>query len=122
VKYDLPANWRGSIDADSKKGIKIFTEYREKLEELRKSLPEINVNTFVDHIDHVVKVTGSVDHVALGSDFDGIGQTPAGLEDASKIPAITEELFKRGYNEKDIRKILGNNFLRVLRKVCSERN
>lgn len=122
VKYDLPANWRETIDADSKEGMIIFSEYREKLKKLEKNLPKIDVKTFVDHIDHAVKVTGSVDHVALGSDFDGIGQTPVGLEDVSKIPAITEELFKRGYREKDVRKILGGNFLRVLRKVCSERN
>jgi microsomal dipeptidase-like Zn-dependent dipeptidase len=120
AKYDLPNNWRESIDVDSKNGKKIFTEYREKLSKLRNSLPEINVKTFVDHVDHVIKITGSTDHVALGSDFDGIGQTPVGLEDVSKMPAITDELFKRGYQEKDIRKILGGNFLRVFKKVCSK--
>jgi membrane dipeptidase len=60
-----------------------------------------------------VKVAG-VDHVCLGSDFDGIGDTPAGLEDVSKLPAITAALLERGYPEPDVRKILGENVLRVL--------
>jgi membrane dipeptidase len=60
-----------------------------------------------------VKVAG-VDHVCLGSAFDGIPVPPTGLEDASKLPALTEELLKRGMSEQDIGKILGSNLLRVL--------
>jgi len=71
----------------------------------------------VDHIDHVVKVTGSADHVGLGSDYDGIGEPPRGLENIGKIGAITDELKARGYKDIDIRKILGGNFLRVFRAV-----
>lgn len=66
-----------------------------------------------DHIDHVVKLTGT-DHVGLGSDFDGIEVTPEGMEGVDKLPLITEELKTRGYSDEDITKILGGNFLRLL--------
>ena len=71
----------------------------------------------VDHIDHVVELVGP-GHVGLGSDFDGIPSTPVGLEDVTRIPAITEELVRRGYGEDDVRKILGGNHLRLIRAVC----
>lgn len=74
------------------------------------------VERVVDHIDHIVKLSGP-DHVGLGSDFDGIASTPVGLEDASKIPNITRELLKRQYSEGDIRKILGENHLRLFKQV-----
>ena len=67
-------------------------------------------------IDHVVKVAG-IDHVGIGSDFDGVTSVPRGLEDVSKMPNLTAALLKRGYSEKDIRRIMGGNFLRVLREV-----
>jgi membrane dipeptidase len=67
-------------------------------------------------IDHIVKVAGA-DHVGIGSDFDGIPSVPGGLEDVSKMPNLTAALLKRGYSEKDIHKIMGENFLRVVRDV-----
>ncbi len=67
----------------------------------------------VDHIDHVVSLVG-VDHVGLGSDFDGISITPSGLEDVSRMPLIFAELRRRGYGEDDIEKIAGGNLLRIL--------
>ncbi|HZQ17977.1 MAG TPA: dipeptidase [Terriglobales bacterium] len=67
-------------------------------------------------IDHVVKIAG-IDHVGIGSDFDGISLVPRGLEDVSKMPNLTAELLKRGYSESDIKKIMGGNFLRVIREV-----
>ena len=70
----------------------------------------------VDHIDHIVDLVGP-DHVGLGSDFDGIPSTPVGLEDATRMPYITEELVKREYNEVDIKKILGGNHLRLMKQV-----
>ncbi len=75
-----------------------------------------SVSTLVDHIDHIVDLVGP-EHVGLGSDFDGIPATPAGLEDASKMPAITEELVKREYSEEYIRLILGGNHLRLIKEV-----
>ena len=71
----------------------------------------------LQHIDHIKNLVG-VDYVSLGSDFDGIETTPVGLEDVSKFPAITEGLLQRGYSRQEVRKILGENFLRVFRAVC----
>jgi len=70
----------------------------------------------IEHIDHVAGLVG-VDYVGLGSDYDGIEATPAGLEDASKMPALTAALLRRGYREDDVRKIMGGNFLRVMGEV-----
>jgi membrane dipeptidase len=67
----------------------------------------------------VVKVAG-VDHVGIGSDFDGISSVPAGLEDVSKMPNLTAALLKRGYSEADLKKMLGGNHLRVLRAVTGK--
>ncbi len=77
-----------------------------------------SVETVVDHIDHIVDLVGA-EHVGLGSDFDGIPSTPTGLEDASKMPTITEELVKREYSEDYIRLILGGNHLRLIKEVVS---
>jgi membrane dipeptidase len=86
--------------------------YRTVQEEVAR-LPPVPLSRLVDHIDHIVKVAG-IDHVCLGSDFDGITATPAGLEDASKLPALTAALRGRGYPAADVEKILGGNVLRVL--------
>jgi membrane dipeptidase len=75
-----------------------------------------SVEKLVDHIDYIVKKVGP-NHVGLGSDFDGIGAPPVGLEDASKMPNITRELVRRKYSEEDIKKILGGNQLRVFGEV-----
>ena len=72
----------------------------------------------VDHVDHMVSVAG-IDHVGLGSDFDG-ATMPEGMEDCSKVPRITEELVRRGYSDEDVRKVLGENFLRVMEEVIGE--
>jgi membrane dipeptidase len=81
----------------------------------RGELPKVNWNLIVDHIDHAVKIAGA-DHVGLGSDFDG-ATMPLGLEDASKLPKITDALLKKGYSEQDVEKILGGNILRVMEAV-----
>ena len=70
-------------------------------------------------IDHIAKVAG-VDHVGIGSDFDGIETVSRGIEDISKLPALTSALLKRGYSEQDIQKIMGGNFLRVIRSVVGQ--
>jgi membrane dipeptidase len=75
-----------------------------------------SVKDVVNHIDYLVEKVG-VDYVGLGSDFDGTGDLPLGLEGVDKIPNLTEELLDRGYKEREIEKILGGNFLRVFRKV-----
>ncbi|MFV9673669.1 MAG: dipeptidase, partial [Acidimicrobiia bacterium] len=75
--------------------------------------PEVTVSDVVDHIEYIAEAAG-VDHVGIGSDFDGIDATPIGLEDVSTYPAITVELLVRGWEEPEIRKVLGENALRVL--------
>ena len=117
-KYDLPADYFEIMKADPEKRSALLAEFQTKWAEIKKTLPAIDVRTLVDHIDHVVKVTGSADSVGLGSDFDGISETPVGLENIGKIMAVTQELSRRGYSEGDIRKILGGNFLRVFNAVA----
>lgn len=79
-------------------------------------IPPPTIEVVADHIDHVVKLVGA-DYVGLGSDFDGIDVAPVGLEDVTTYPDLTEVLIGRGYSDADIEKILGENFLRVLREV-----
>jgi membrane dipeptidase len=78
-------------------------------------LPKVMWEKIVDHIDHAVKVAGA-DHVGLGSDFDG-ATMPLGMEDATKLPKITDALLKKGYSDADVEKILGGNILRVMEQV-----
>src|SRR5579859_4346691 len=78
-------------------------------------LPKVDYTKIIEHIDHAVKLVGA-DHVGLGSDFDGANM-PYGMEDATMIPKITEALLQKGYSESDIRKILGENTLRVMSEV-----
>ena len=80
-------------------------------------IPRPPLSALIDHIDHIAKVAG-IDHVGLGSDFDGVcGQTPQGLDSAAGLPKITAALMARGYSAEDCRKILGGNLLRVFREV-----
>jgi membrane dipeptidase len=79
-------------------------------------LPVPSYTVIADHIDHAVQV-GGIDHVGLGSDFDGIDSAPKGMEDVSKLPDLVRELARRGYSEQDLKKILGSNLLRVMRQV-----
>jgi membrane dipeptidase len=78
-------------------------------------LPRVDYSKIIEHIDHAVKVAG-IDHVGLGSDFDGANM-PYGMEDASMLPKITEVLLQKGYSEGDVKKILGENTLRVMTDV-----
>jgi membrane dipeptidase len=75
-------------------------------------LPPTPISKLIDHIDHIVKIAG-IDHVGIGADFDGANDFPEGAKDVSMLPNVTYELLKRGYSETDIRKILGENLLRV---------
>jgi membrane dipeptidase len=91
-------------------GDRITREYVEQ-----GKLPRVEFSKIIEHIDHAVKVAG-VDHVGLGSDFDGANM-PYGMEDATKLPKITEALLQKGYSEGDVKKILGENTLRVMTGV-----
>ena len=80
-------------------------------------IPRPPLSSLIDHIDHIAKVAG-IDHVGLGSDFDGVsGETPEGIDSAADLPKITQALLDRGYSANDIRKILGGNILRVFRQA-----
>jgi len=82
---------------------------------MRGDLPRVAWTKIIDHIDHAVKIAG-IDHVGLGSDFDGANM-PFGMEDAGKLPKITQALLEKGYSEGDVKKILGENTLRVMAQV-----
>lgn len=85
----------------------LFEKYKNEVEAMR---PPISM--LIDHLDYIVKLIG-VDHVGLGSDFDGVNSLPLQLDDVTTFPLITQELVKRGYSDKDVKKILGGNFLRL---------
>ena len=91
---------------------------RVRVEEYTRRLPPVTVARIVDHIDYIVKLVG-IDHVGVGSDFDGIQAVPVDLSNVSELPNLTKELVKRGYTEADIDKILGGNILRVMEAVES---
>jgi membrane dipeptidase len=99
-----------------------FKDDPKRLEEELKKLDDANpipnttLNMLVDHIDHAVKVAG-IDHVGIGSDFDGVSFLPEGIKDVADLPNITYELLRRGYSERDILKILGGNFMRAFAEV-----
>jgi len=93
-------------------------DFNEAMNAYRKEnpIPAGTIHDVVDHIDHIVKIAG-VDHVGLGSDFDGIPTCPKQLEDVSTYPFLTQELLNRGYKPEDIKKILGVNMMRVFGRV-----
>src|SRR4029453_13002431 len=74
------------------------------------------ISDVADHVDHIRKVAG-IDHIGIGGDFDGITQTVQDLDNVSAYPKLTAELLKRGYSDADIRKILGQNILRVMHEA-----
>ncbi len=93
-------------------------DYLKALAEYNRShpMPRGTIKDVADHVDHIVKVAG-IDHVGIGSDYDGVTSLPVGLEDVSCYPRLTEELLARGHSEADLHKILGGNALRAFRKA-----
>ena len=87
----------------------LHEKYKDEIDGVRPPL-----SLLIDHLDHIVKLIG-VNHVGIGSDFDGINSSPRELNDVTDMPLITQELLKRGYSKKDIHKILGGNFIRVFK-------
>ena len=90
--------------------MRINEKYKDEIDDARPTLSQL-----LDHLDHIVKLIG-VDHVGLGSDFDGINSSPRELNDVADMPLITKSLMQRGYNKTDIQKILGGNFIRVFKE------
>lgn len=92
---------------------------RVRREEFLKRLPPVSVSRVVDHIDHIVKLVG-IDHVGIGSDFDGIQATVSDLSSVADLPNLTRELLRRGYSASDVEKILGGNVLRMMEEVAKK--
>lgn len=109
-RYALQAELEEKYDDPERVTAEVNQWYR------KKPIPRGTIHTLIDHIDHIVKVAG-VDCVGLGSDYDGVSVLPEQLEDVSTFPYITQALMDRGYDDEAIRKILGENLLRVMRAV-----
>jgi membrane dipeptidase len=113
--------WLARRDAEAERlrsELNVEADINRRLEEWTKSnpAPVATVSDVADHIDHVRKVAG-IDHIGIGSDFDGIDFGPVGLEDVSKFPILFAELLRRGYTEKDLQKIAGQNVLRAMKQM-----
>jgi len=80
------------------------------------AIPQTPFGVLIDHIDHIARVAG-VDHVGIGSDFDGVSALPDGMEDVTRLPRIAQALLDRGWSEADVKKMLGGNMLRVMTRV-----
>ncbi len=96
--------------------LKRIARDRVRAREYARRLPQVPVARVVDHIDHIARLVG-VEHVGVGSDFDGIQALPRELRSVADLPALTAELLRRGYTEADVHKILGGNILRVMEEV-----
>jgi membrane dipeptidase len=119
-KYDsIMAPFKVEIDSVQKADPKGFDDYMNKKYAAELEQIKAPFSLLFDHLDYIVKLVG-VDYVGLGSDFDGISMPPQGLYDVTTYPLITKELLARGYSKKDIKKILGGNFLRVFKANAVE--
>jgi membrane dipeptidase len=111
-----PEVQRASKDEPGGAAQKKLARDRVRSREFARRLPAVSITRLVDHIDHVVKLVG-IDHVGIGSDYDGVQATVAELSNVSELPNLTRELLRRGYTAADIEKILGGNMLRVMEAV-----
>ncbi len=102
------------LKATLKDAVKVQAELRRL--EPKGPMKRGTIHDLIDHIDHIVEVAG-IDHVGLGSDYDGVSTLPTQLDDVASYPFITQALLDRGYSESDIKKVLGENLLRVMKKV-----
>jgi membrane dipeptidase len=93
-----------------------YAEYAPLEKKWAAQFPRPPLKSLIDHIDHIAKIAG-IDHVGLGSDFDGVTSLPEGIDSVADLPKITEALVQRGYTREQVHKILGGNFLRVMRGV-----
>ena len=107
-----------SVQAELEKTVSDTAERRQQWRAWRSAhpMPTATVAQVADHVEHVRKIAG-VDHVGIGSDFDGIGRGPDGLEDVSKFPLLFAELMRRGWSDADLKKLAGENVLRALRQA-----
>jgi membrane dipeptidase len=128
----IDENWRRAWNASSEERKKaqeaLTAEYRgkgmavpytatDKIDrEFAAKIGRAPLSSLIDHFDHVIKIAG-IDHVGIGTDFDGIPVPPAGIDSAADLPKITAALMARGYTAEDMHKLLGGNLLRVFRDV-----
>lgn len=110
VYEDSMSAWLGRLRAAGLDTIRLA----DSVKAWRRVVPRATLQQVADHIDHIRRVAG-VDHVGLGSDFDGISSVPQGLENVTKFPDLIAELLRRGWKPDDVRKVIGLNALRVLR-------
>lgn len=111
-----PEVQRASMEEPGGVAQKKLARDRVRSREFAKRLPAVSITRLVDHIDHVVRLVG-IDHVGIGSDYDGVQATVKELSNVSELPNLTMELLRRGYSAGDIEKILGGNMLRVMEAV-----
>ncbi len=109
--YAVQRRFREQHPDDPRAAQRAYDEWRRA-----NPVPRGTTATLADHIDHVVRVAG-IDHVGLGSDYDGVTSLPVGMEDVSRFPWLTAELLRRGYSDDDVRKVLGGNLIRVMRQA-----
>jgi membrane dipeptidase len=127
------ADFRKAMEAQAKDQAAAIQKYTDELKAAGKPVSYVEINrierewmariprpplkSLIDHIDHIANIAG-IDHVGLGSDFDGVsGATPQGIDSAADLPKITQALVERGYNANAIHKVLGGNLLRVFGQV-----
>jgi len=110
IQAEINKRCGGNESCQLVEGDRVVREYA-----LAGKLPRVDYTKIIEHLDHAVKLVGA-EHVGLGSDFDG-AMMPFGMEDATKLPKITEALLQKGYSEDDVKKILGENTLRVMAEV-----
>ena len=99
-------------DPENPEKVAAWVEMQRELE----AMPRPSFKDVVDHIDHAVRIMG-IDHVGVGTDYDGISVAPEGLENVSRLPVLWEEMRRRGYSQSEIEKVAGKNFLRVMEEV-----
>jgi membrane dipeptidase len=109
--FDVQRRFREQFPNDPQAAQRAYDQWRRD-----NPVPRGTTATLADHIDHVMKVAG-IDHVGLGSDYDGVTSLPVGMEDVSRFPYLTAELLRRGYSDDDVRKVLGGNILRAMRQA-----
>ena len=111
-------SYRKKLESEYENPTEHDSEIRRKMraEFDRVPLPPGTIHDVLDHIEHIIKVAG-INHVGLGSDYDGIGTLPKQLEDVTSYPLITQGLMDRGYSDEDIKKVLGVNLMRCWKKA-----
>ncbi|CAN5738829.1 dipeptidase [soil metagenome] len=107
---------KASEDESGSMAHKKIARDRVRREEYAKRLPLTSVSRLVDHMDHIVRLVG-INHVGVGSDFDGVQSTLSDLATVEDLPSLTRELLRRGYNESEVEKILGGNVLRLMEEI-----